>query len=815
MAVFDLSRLASDKVDERAALRRLARLERRARLILRFEIIWPYCVAAFSIFGLALTLILMGVADLLPPAFRGIMFAAFVGASIALIARAFLGSRLTREDALERIDADSALAHRPALSIVDHSASHLDDPLTFALWRAHRDSVTAKSKVLGLRWPQPRIVERDPYALRFAILLLLIAALLVTGSEGLRRIDTALIWSTVDEAAAQARLDGWIDPPAYTGLPPILFDLKSQDQNKSLRAPIGSTLVLRRSDDAIALPTTSGGVTAQKSDSANENRFTLNGNASVTSSKLTIVIDAIPDNPPSIALIGNPQNTATGGVSLSFHIQDDYGIASGATRILNPRRNDKALVGKHDPLIAAPDQLLTFLGDKRNSDGRVTLEQIESPWAGATVDVALTVRDDIGQIAETGLVTLQLPQRRFTMPLAKALVEERQRLALDPSMLPRVRESVDLLLVAPELFDMSASDYLAIREVRALLDEAENADELKAIIDLMWNVALTIEKGGSDDAERALNAAQEALREALENGASDEEIKALTDKLKDALDAYLKDYAERAIKQMQQSGSAPQGEDNSRAIRPDDLKSMLDRMQEMAKNGARDEAARMLDALNSILKNLQASRPQLGNPKQGKNTQALSGLDKMLRDQRGLRDDTYKDGRANPDAGEALGQRQQGLRNELDRLLEALKDLEQNGQDALGQAGNAMKRAEDALKQGNIPDALREQNKALEGLRSGAQAFAKQMQGEKGQGEKADSQNSSQRDRFGQSTEEDPLGRENGSNVSEGGTVNENSNGKGAGERARNVLNELRKRLGQDERTKDERDYYHRLIGPN
>jgi hypothetical protein len=406
------------------------------------------------------------------------------------------------------------------------------------------------------------------------------------------------------------------------------------------------------------------------------------------------------------------------------------------------------------------------------------------------------------------------------MPVAKSLIEERRRLAIDPSTLPRVRESVDLFMTAPSLFAIRTPDYLALREIRSGLDNAETPDELRAIVDLMWNVALAIERGGSDDAEQALNAAQDALRQALENGASDDEIRALTERLKEALNNYLRDYAERAMRQMEQSGNEPQSEQNGRAIRPEDLQSMLDRMQDMAQNGARDDAMRMLDALSELLKNLQASRPRLGNPQQSQSQKSLEGLDKMLRDQRGLRDETYRDGRNNPEAGSELGKRQEGLRGELDKLREGLKGLGQKGQNAIGQAGEAMGRAEEALRQGDIPGALREQNKALEGLRAGAQALAQEMQAENGEGQEPGGQQPGGQERgqgepSGQARGVDPLGRENGSNIPQDGRFNESGGGKNAGDRARDVLNELRKRLGEDERTKDERDYYRRLIGPN
>ena len=45
-----------------------------------------------------------------------------------------------------------------------------------------------------------------------------------------------------------------------------------------------------------------------------------------------------------------------------------------------------------------------------------------------------------------------------------------------------------------------------------------------------------------------------------------------------------------------------------RTLTPQDLKSMLDRMEEMA-NGNRDEAQRMLNELENLLDNLKMARP--------------------------------------------------------------------------------------------------------------------------------------------------------------------------------------------------------------
>ena len=45
-----------------------------------------------------------------------------------------------------------------------------------------------------------------------------------------------------------------------------------------------------------------------------------------------------------------------------------------------------------------------------------------------------------------------------------------------------------------------------------------------AVADWLWVMALDIEDGGLSDAEQALRAAQERLQQAMDEGASDEEL---------------------------------------------------------------------------------------------------------------------------------------------------------------------------------------------------------------------------------------------------------------------------------------------------
>ena len=61
----------------------------------------------------------------------------------------------------------------------------------------------------------------------------------------------------------------------------------------------------------------------------------------------------------------------------------------------------------------------------------------------------------------------------------------------------------------------------------------------------LWALAVTIEDGNITDVDKALRAAQDALKQALERGASDEEIKKLTEDLRAALDNFMRQLAEQ------------------------------------------------------------------------------------------------------------------------------------------------------------------------------------------------------------------------------------------------------------------------------
>src|SRR5437899_6067508 len=274
---------------------------------------------------------------------------------------------------------------------------------------------------------------------------------------------------------------------------------------------------------------------------------------------------------------------------------------------------------------------------------------------------------------------MRLPERLFTKPLARALIEQRRILALDANQNTQVFAALDALMIAPDLFMPEAGHYLGLYSVSRQLEAARTDDALREVVASLWALAVTIEDGNISDVDKALRAAQEALKQALERGATDEEIKKLTDNLRAALDNFLRQLAEQFRNNPQQL--ARPLDPNTKMLSQQDLKSMLDRLERMSRSGDKEAARQLLEQLQQMLENLQMAQP--GQSGDGDMEQALNELGDMIRKQQQLRDKTFKEGqdsrrdrsRGKQGGDQNMGdlqQDQQGLRDRLKKLQEEL-----------------------------------------------------------------------------------------------------------------------------------------------
>ena len=665
----------------------------------------------------------------------------------------------------------------------------------------------------------------------------------------MKRVTAAFDWTGV-VAPANFRVDAWVTPPVYTGRPPVMLaGLRPGDSVHHDTAPVavpaGSQLVVRATGNVRFDIVRKGGLEEAPPDAraalpagSEERRFVIKGDGSamlhgVANTDLAWTFTAIPDRAPTIELIKDPERQARGSLRLDYKVDDDYGVVEAhAEFALKDDDVEDEKPGR--PLFGAPEFPLTLPQVRtRSGAAQTTRDLTEHPWAGAKVAITLVARDEAGNEGRSAPVDYQLPQRIFVKPVARALIEQRRILALDAGAKPLVLTALDALTIAPESFTPETSVYLGLRSIYFNLTRAKSDDQLREVVARMWDMATQLEDGNVSQSEMALRQAQDALRQALERGASDEELKKLMDQLRAAMDKYLQALAEEMRKNPQQL--ARPLDRNTRMLSQRDLKSMLDRLENLARSGNKEGARQLLEELQSMLENLQMARPGAqGDESDDDMMSALDELGDMIRKQQQLRDKTFKQGqdmrrdRQRQQQGQGkqqlgdLRQDQQGLRDRLNKLLEQLRQrgLGNPGQDQqgggkgemdqLGSAGEAMGEAEGELGQGDADSAVDSQGRALEAMRKGAQGLAQSMQQNgvgMGQGPGQPGRNGRQRAQ----QDTDPLGRPlRGREYGDDTTVK--VPGEIDAQRARRILEELRRRFGESRRPQLELDYIERLL---
>jgi len=835
---------------------------RRARWAILWERLWPALATFATAVGLFLAASWLGLWLWLPPLLRA---AALIVIGAAVLA-ALIPFGLLRipgaAEGLRRLDRGSGLAHRPATAIADELAVADEDPYALALWNAHVARALTVVRALKAGAPSPRVAWRDPYALRGLILIACIATFIAAGGERWKRVAAAFDWQGV-ALPANFRVDAWVMPPAYTGKPPLVLpgihpgETAQAQPAGPFAVPVNSTLIVRSTGRLDLDVTGSGGVRPAKDAvhapaGTEERRFTIaaTGAASLRGAgeEFTWPFNAIPDHPPTIELVKDPQEQNRGSLLLSYRLEDDYGVTQAEASFA--RKDDAAGAAgaagttgaAPHPLFGPPNFALTLPQARvKNGIGQTVKDLTDHPWAGAEVTMTLIAHDEGGNAGTSAPFSFRLPQRVFLKPLARALVEQRRILAMDANSRPLVITALDALALAPEKYTPDAGVYLGLRSIFWELVRAKSDGDLRDVVARLWQMAVGIEDGDIADAQEALRNAENALQQALERGASDAELKALMDQLRAAMDRFMQALAQQLRNNRELARPL---DPDARVLSRRDLQNMLDRLENLAKNGAKDAARALLQQLEQMMENLQMASPEM-NGEESEDMSELDDLGDMIRQQQVLRDRTFREGQdqRQRDAqgrlgkpgqprqgGDAMGQlrgNQEALRDRLNKLLEELKNRGfgqnqqgqqgqqgqpapgQDGLDQLGRAGDAMGEAAGELGNNDTDDAVGSQGRALDALRKGAQGLAQSMQQQMGQGI-----GPGRAGRLGQSRgqdDTDPLGR-----PLRGRDYGDDASVKIPGDidvqRARRIIEELRRRFGDFARPQEELDYIQRLL---
>jgi uncharacterized protein (TIGR02302 family) len=813
----------------------LERKVREARRALLFEKLWPRVWLPLGVCGVFVLLSAFEVWQLLPPRVHlGLLWA--FGAALGLSVLPLLfWKRPPREKSLVRIEKASALDHRPLTAYNDSLSQEAVSSETAALWQAHRARAAKSLAKLKAGPARPRIDRHDPFALRALLVLMLVAVAAWTSSELPARVRAAFQVPEIPFGGPGFRIDAWISPPPYTRKEPFVLP-SGAAPGETVSVPQGSVLTVKingsgANDYRVSLASGQNSQTltptGQTGDTYAEYTQTIEQSAVLSvgwafGPVKSWALTAVPDQAPSIAFTGPVEISHRAVMLLKYKVDDDYGVVSAEARVDRIPTSPQTGGSPEAPQIGKPPVFRLSLPRSpiKSAESKTYKDLTAHPWAGLPVVITLVAKDEAGHEGQSAPRGIILPERTFTKPLAKAVIDQRRSLVENPGDTSRVANNLNALAVSSEDENPAPAVYLGLRSAYWRLRNTKTIEDVESIVDQLWDVAIRIEDGNLSSAERDLRAAQDRLKEAIERGASQEEIQKLMAELRQALNTYLQALRQEQANKGDKAALSP----NSRTISPQDLQQLLNKIESLAKSGSAEAAAQMLSELRDILESIQTAQGGGSEEEDKENMDRLDRMTDILRQEQRLLDDTFKaqqgeeaergdldqDGqpaqRSQKQKGghgksSELRKRQNDLQRQLQELLSGMGEKSNDPvlkklQEAEGAMGDASK----ALKDNDLGEAGDQEARAVENMRQGARSMAEQMMRSGGR-------------RGGAQANRDPLGRKQGNNRldDQGDNVKFDEF---TVQRARAILDELRKRLGQPSRPPVELDYLERLVKP-
>ena len=636
----------------------LGRVLRRSRRAMALEFFtrafWPLGAFLAALWAA----LAFGVAEIMT---RPQLLALAVAAGLAAVFLLGLGIRRFRwpREADVRARIDAGLPGRPLASLRDEPALGRDDPGAQGVWAAHLARMRRLAASARPVRADLNLASRDPWALRLAALVALIAALVFARDPAIELVTAALKPPAGAAVAAGPSFEGWAEPPAYTGRPTLYLPEVAGDQ--PLAVPEGTKVTIRvyGAVDRFALTETVSGkdgtALAEAAPGIGAAEFPVGASGTVTLDRggdelRSWSFRMEPDGAPRIELTGPMERAPTGETRLPYAAQDDHGVVGARAEITLDLAKVTRLYGlapdpdARPPLVA--DLPMPLTGGSKDIAETLVEDFSKHPFAGLPVTVRLTAEDATGQTGTSAPAEGVLPMRSFYDPLAAALVEQRRDLLWSLSNARRVTQVLRAVSNHPEdIFD-SPRAYLVVRAAIRRLARAQDDGDVAAVqgevAEALWQAAVQIEDGNLGDAADRLARAKERLQEALKNDASDEEIARLMDELREATRDYMEEMARNAIRngEQQQAQIPP----NAQTMTQDQIQQLMDRIQELSEQGRKAEAQALLDMLQQMLDNMQMmmGNNQGGPGENGQGQQSMQGLSDALREQQGLADDSFR-----------------------------------------------------------------------------------------------------------------------------------------------------------------------------
>ncbi|HET9148521.1 MAG TPA: DUF4175 family protein, partial [Acetobacteraceae bacterium] len=694
---------------------RLARLRRRAMLVLWIEALAGAALAPAGVILAYLTIVLLGLGGI---AAEALALAALILTLIHAVRRFRAPSR---QEADRRIETASGLAHRPIIAMEDRVAG-TGGPLAMALWNAHQARLARQIAGARAGFPRLHLAERDPLGLRAALALGLLVAVLVAGAERPSRMADLIIlprW----RIGPGVELASWLTPPRWSGEAPRLVG-----PGRDIMALPGSHLALIATGAGRSAPSASfgghglawtalGGGSFRAELALKHDGTLIAGPFWNRLARYRVSI--VPPAAPEIGFSGQAgPDRDERRLDVPYRAKDRYGLKAIGL-IIEPA----AALWAKPGMAAIPLQAAA----PRRQAGVARLDLLASPYAGLPVAARLEARNIAGLKAQSAPAVMVLPAPRLTNASAREIEALRQHLALDPASRVGVAERLGALAVTPP-GPLTPETALEITAFAAAL--AETHPLAAHPVAQLWRFVQLAEQGRAYRSGQALARARAALDRALSKMLATHHVdEAKLGQLLRRLDKALAAHA--AALRDQGQAQAPTG---AKPFDSSALDRLVRRIAREARQGNQEAARRDMRKLEGMLRRLQSARPMSAaqQARARAAAQAGSALSRMMRDESKLLDQTE-----NPEPGadpRSLAKAQSELQQALRQLRQSLARAGLPRLPGLGQGGEAMKAAASHLRRGDQPGAMPGERGAIGALQHAAAALARLGQGMQGGG---------------------------------------------------------------------------------
>jgi uncharacterized protein (TIGR02302 family) len=599
------------------------------------SVLWTERLGAAAWSGLALLaaiigFALLGLPSLLPVWLHVILLGAALVAVLALFVRGAAGLRAPgRIEAERRLERDSGLRHHPFAVLRDRPAGTSQADL--ALWQLHTARARRSLASLRLAAPDAHLSRADPYALRAASLLLLVSGAVVAGPQAGLRLAALFAPNTAGwRSAAVPIVQAWMQPPSYTGLPPVFLPAAGTGA-APISVPQGTKLTVSITG-ITSRPTLSVAGHEQRMEELGNDSFQAaapvmrSGHVSVSAGWSDLGgwdVTVLPNEPPKIAWTAPPGRAgASVATRLPWQAAQRWGVAALQAEMRPQGRPEL-------PSLVVP---LPLPGTPKDAKGIATEDLSDNPYAGVMMTGRLAGRDVSGQQGFGAPLDFVLPARVFHHPLARAIADLRRRLALHPESAADAAADLAALGEAPfGPHDPSglapAGVTLNLAAAAALLSQAPRPGQnpVAEAQAQLWTLALALDGALPDAGARALAEARARLRAAMEDRAngrlSSKDLAQRLADLRQALDKRLAEIGKQAV----QRGAIEKFDPQQQHLSSNALDKMIQKMEQAAREGRMDDAKTAMAEMEKMLDQLKNAHIETKQERQQRQEQARRG----------------------------------------------------------------------------------------------------------------------------------------------------------------------------------------------